>query len=161
MKRRSPSPSPWERKGWQQGGSPRPVVTPALLHLRAVACRSAGHATVPASGTWWRPQGKATKPCHRLPPLREGRSPRRGRGDGAPPKGHAGLATSAHQGARAPCCGLRMAGRYGRQRCGLWGATTHVARSYPPQPYATHNTAPQATAGVRRARATTLRSARL
>ena len=77
-----------DRKGWQQSCSPRPLVTPALLHLRAVACRSARRASVPASGTWRRPRGKATKPCCCLSfPLGKGKPlPRRG-GASSPPRG--------------------------------------------------------------------------
>ena len=214
-----------EKEGRQHSCSPCPLVTPALLHPRAGACRSARRASVPASGTWRRPRGKATKPCCQpsFPSPGKGPSPlgggsfsfpRRGRKGRRPhrwarasrlqrmrwwrirraaawaPRSHntrrpAVSAINAQAasttppattgGARAAAasghCGtpagkgvvlwFAYGGRYGRQRCGLWGATTHAARSYPPPPDANNSTAPQATAGVRRARATTLRSARL
>ena len=65
-----------------------PLGGPALLHLLAVACRSAGHASVPASGTWRRPRGKATKP-RRQPsfPSGKGSPPVRGGWLSLPPKG--------------------------------------------------------------------------
>ena len=59
LKRRWPSPLRRERKGKQQSCSLCPMTTPAFLHLRAVACRNARHASVPASGTWRRVTGQS------------------------------------------------------------------------------------------------------